>query len=323
MLNPHDTLKSELKIPRVDYEVKIFFPKKFEALRRFYCGSQYDFIESLIRTQEWTTVTGGKTKSKFYRSFDDKYVFKEIKKSEFKMFIEFAPSYFDYLCKSFFHNYPCALCKILGAFKIKVTTYKGGTQKITKKHIYITENLNFGIKPEDEPHIIRYDLKGSTLNRFVKKQVGTAPTDLSRVVLHDNNFQLAFMGRPLPIRYTINRILHICINNDTLCLSKSNIVDYSLLTIIDARRKKVRFGIIDYVQQYTLDKIFEGQFKRIINRGEVPTIVDPDKYKMRFKRAMKRYFIGMVTQEEKAAAGGAEGGPACSNKQEQLEMLLQ
>lgn len=163
---------------------------------------------------------------------------------------------------------------------------------MTKKYIYISENLNFGIRPEDEQHIIRYDLKGSTLNRFVKKQMGA--NDQSRVVLHDNNFQLAFMGRPLPIRYTINRILHICINNDTLCLSKSNIVDYSLLTIIDTKRKKVRFGIIDYVQQYTLDKIFEGQFKRIINRGEVPTIVDPDKYKLRFKRAMKRYFIGMV-----------------------------
>jgi 1-phosphatidylinositol-3-phosphate 5-kinase len=149
-----------------------------------------------------------------------------------------------------------------------------------------------------------YDLKGSTVNRFVKnKDVMEA-----RKVLHDNNFQFHFSGRPLPIRYTINRILQICINNDTLCLSKSNIVDYSLLTIIDTKRKKVRFGIIDFVQQYTIDKVFEGQFKRIINRGEVPTIVDPEKYKYRFKRAMKRYFIGMVTQEEKLSdlKGGKE-----------------
>ena len=84
------------------------------------------------------------------------------------MFLEFAPQYFDYLCKSFFHNYPCALCKILGAFKIKIMTAKENGTKITKKHIYITENLNYGIKPEDEGHIVRYDLKGSTLNRFVK-----------------------------------------------------------------------------------------------------------------------------------------------------------
>ena len=82
-------------------------------------------------------------------------------------------------------------------------------------------------------------------------------------------------------------------------LSKCNIVDYSLLTIVDTKRKKVRFGIIDYMQMYNLDKIFEGKFKRIINRGEVPTIVDPDKYKLRFKKAMKRYFIGMVVQDEK------------------------
>lgn len=76
------------------------------------------------------------------------------------MFIEFAPQYFDYLCKSFFHNYPCALCKILGAFKIKITN-KENKEKPDKKYIYIIENLNFGIKPEDEGHIIRYDLKGS------------------------------------------------------------------------------------------------------------------------------------------------------------------
>jgi len=78
----------------------------------------------MISSKDWTTVTGGKTKPKFYKSFDDKYVFKEIKKSEFKMFLEFAPSYFDNLCKSFFHNQPTSLCKILGAYKIKVTTYR-------------------------------------------------------------------------------------------------------------------------------------------------------------------------------------------------------
>lgn len=160
-----------------------------------------------------------------------------------------------------------------------------------KKYLYITENLNFGIKPEDELNIIRYDLKGSSINRFIHKKKESKET--GRAVMHDNNFLLEFMGRPLPIRYTINRILHICINNDTLCLSKSNIVDYSLLTIIDTKRKRVRFGIIDYVQQYTLDKIFESKFKGIIHGGEAPTIVDPEKYKQRFKKAMKKYFVGM------------------------------
>lgn len=103
--------------------------------------------------------------------------------------------------------------------------------------------MNFGLKPEEENSIIRYDLKGSNLNRFVKNK----DTTMNKAVLHDTNFVYEFRGRPLAIKYTINRILQICINNDTLCLSKSNIVDYSLLTIIDTKRKKVRFGIIDYV----------------------------------------------------------------------------
>lgn len=107
-------------------------------------------------------------------------------------------------------------------------------------------------------------------------------------------------------------------------LSKCNIVDYSLLTIVDKKRKKVRFGIIDYMQMYSLDKIFEGKFKRIINRGEVPTIVDPDKYKIRFKKAMKRYFIGMVSQEEKkddAAIGLNDLYDGIDEKQEEEDEL--
>jgi 1-phosphatidylinositol-3-phosphate 5-kinase len=75
-------------------QVKILIPKRFEALRRFYCGSHHVFLQSMISSKEWNTVTDGKTKSKFHKSFDDMYVVKEIKKSKFKMFLEFAPSYF-------------------------------------------------------------------------------------------------------------------------------------------------------------------------------------------------------------------------------------
>lgn len=34
--------------------------------------------------------------------------------------MEFGPMYFDYMVKAFFHNYPCALAKILGAYAIKI-----------------------------------------------------------------------------------------------------------------------------------------------------------------------------------------------------------
>mmetsp|Transcript_32323 Transcript_32323/g.31627 ORF Transcript_32323/g.31627 Transcript_32323/m.31627 type:complete len:258 (-) Transcript_32323:132-905(-) len=250
----------------------------------------------MMRTKEWSDVSGGKTKSKFFRSFDEKYVFKEVKKSDFKMFLDFAPLYFDYLCKSFFHNFPCALTKILGAYKFKI--HHERSVKIQKKYVYVMENLNYGIPPEKEDKcIVRYDLKGSSLNRFVKN------TYNGKIVQHDNNFLFNQIGKPIPLRYNMNRILHICINNDTLCLSKSNIVDYSLLTIIDKERKKIRFGIIDYVQQYTIDKIFESKFKNFMSGGQIPTIVDPEKYKMRFKRAMRKYFIGIPIQNDKQIRG--------------------
>jgi len=41
------------------------------------------------------------------------------------------------------------------------------------------------------------------------------------VVFHDNNFIFDMQARPLPMRYNMSKILNICVNNDTLCLSKS------------------------------------------------------------------------------------------------------
>lgn len=82
------------------------------------------------------------------------------------MFIEFGPAYFDYMCKAFFHDYPCALAKILGAY---VVTVKHQDETSIKKYILVLENLNLGIKPDDEKHIVRYDLKGSELNRFIRE----------------------------------------------------------------------------------------------------------------------------------------------------------
>ena len=103
--------------------MKIYYPKKFEVLRKFYCGSQLNFIQSMASSDFWNDVNGGKTMSTFQTTFDKKYVMKQVKKNELKMFLEFAPSYFDYLCKSFFHDYPCTLAKIVGVYRVKITKY--------------------------------------------------------------------------------------------------------------------------------------------------------------------------------------------------------
>ena len=89
-------------------------------------------------------------------------------------------------------------------------------------------------------------------------------------------------ARPLPMHYTMNKILNVCVNNDTLCLAKSQIIDYSLLVIINTKTKKLRFGIIDYVQHYTLEKMLETRIRKLW-KGKDPTIIEPEKYKNRFK----------------------------------------
>lgn len=74
----------------------------------------------MINSNWWSDNTGGKTKSAFQTTFDKKFVLKEVKRSEMRMFLEFAPEYFDYLGKAFFHDYPCTLAKIVGVYKIKI-----------------------------------------------------------------------------------------------------------------------------------------------------------------------------------------------------------
>jgi len=162
--------------------------------------------------------------------------------------------------------------------------------KISEKYYVVTENLNYGIS--NEKAITRYDLKGSTRNRFIKIEDSQPSVGQAKVLL-DTNFLLDNRGRPMALKNVYYKILMICINNDSLFFSRSNIVDYSLLVIIDKEKKTVRFGIIDYIQQYTMEKMVESKVKVIFAAGGAPTIVDPAPYKSRFQAAIRKYFIGV------------------------------
>ena len=128
----------ETTADNIDYEVKIYFPMKFEALRRYYCGKHSSFITSVCATCDLES-SGGKSGSSFLQTNCKKYILKEIKKQEMKMFVEIESMYFDYLCKSFFNHYPTSLAKILGAFRLKI---KNRTKKDSKTlYYFLQENL--------------------------------------------------------------------------------------------------------------------------------------------------------------------------------------
>lgn len=86
---------------KADIGIKIYFPSHFQALRKMYCG-KFDFqLEHLFKSDFWADNTGGKSKSEFYKSINEKYIMKVINPNEMKMFQEFAHPYFEYMCRSF------------------------------------------------------------------------------------------------------------------------------------------------------------------------------------------------------------------------------
>lgn len=90
--------------------------------------------------------------------------------------------------------------------------------------------------------------------------------------------------------------IEAALNNDSLMLSKVNVMDYSLLVILDTQNCILRAGIIDYMRQYTFDKMLEHSLKLVANAGLQPTITNPDLYKKRFQAACDTYFVGMFAK---------------------------
>ena len=273
----------ETTADNIDYEVKIYFPMKFEALRRYYWGKHSQFINSIWATIDWNENSGGKSGSSFLQSNWQKYILKEVKKQEMKMFVEIEGMYFDYLAKSFFNHYPTTLAKILGAYRIKIKNRTKNESKII--YYFLQENLF--VNPKSEKQLI-YDLKGSKRNRF-------AP--LHKRVLLDNNFLLDFNSMPLTLDYAMKNIMNKWFINDSIFLSKWNIIDYSVLLIINEEDHSLRVGVIDYIQQYTLYKLLETRFKKVVGKDD-PTIISPLEYKKRFLRAMNKYFIGLYEEKQ-------------------------
>ena len=283
----------ENSIPKSEIEITIFFPRQFESLRIFYCSTYKEFLKSLKESNAWKNVSGGKSKAKFYKTKDEKYLFKSIDESEFKMFLEIAGEYFIHMSEYLFHQMPSLLMKILGVYRIRIKKEdENHKEKEENFYLMMMENLNYGLDVT-KGRLNSYDLKGSEANRYINKE---SVKGKENVVLHDNNFKEDFNNEPIPINKTIYDLLIISVHNDTVFLSKIGVVDYSLLLHIyhDDKQKKhyLRMGIIDYNRKYTWDKQLEHFAKMIINGFVVsPTITSPNKYRERFKNAIKNYFI--------------------------------
>ena len=279
-------------IPQSNIDVTIYYPRQFEALRIAYCCTYEDLILSITKSIEWTEVSGGKSKASFYKTKDEKYLFKSINKNEFNMFLEIAYYYFQHIDEYLFHKMPSVLMKILGVYEIKIKKSENSKTTVESYYLMMMENLNYGFNG-DPKNIKSYDLKGSTINRYIQKKEKKLKDN---IVLLDSNFKKDFNNEPIPLEKDLYGLLLVSVYNDTLFLSKMGIIDYSLLLHIkdiDGSNSEIRVGIIDYVRKYTWDKKLEHLVKTIINGFNSPTIINPNDYKERFISAIKSYFIGI------------------------------
>lgn len=79
-----------------------------------------------------------------------------------------------------------------------------------------------------------------------------------------------------------------------------NVMDYSLLVVVDQQKQELVCGIIDYLRQYTWDKQLETWVKSSLQRvksslsvpkNQLPTVISPKEYKKRFRKFMSAYFL--------------------------------
>ncbi|KAJ8621284.1 hypothetical protein MRB53_029813 [Persea americana] len=282
-VSPTDESSSMAK---VKYNVTCYYAKHFDALRRTCCPSELDFIRSLSRCKKWG-AQGGKSNVFFAKTLDDRFIIKQVTKTELESFIKFAPEYFKYLSGSIETGCPTCLAKILGIYQVTSKHLKGG--KESRMDVLVMENLLFG------RNIVRlYDLKGSSRSRYNPDSSG------SNKVLLDQNLIEAMPTSPIFVGNKAKRLLERAVWNDTSFLASIDVMDYSLLVGVDEEKHELVLGIIDFMRQYTWDKHLETWVKTsgILGgpKNTTPTVISPMQYKKRFRKAMSAYFLMVPDQ---------------------------
>ncbi|KAJ8535790.1 hypothetical protein K7X08_034191 [Anisodus acutangulus] len=271
---------------KVKYSVTCYYAKRFDALRRMCCPSEMDFIRSLSRCKKWG-AQGGKSNVFFAKTLDDRFIIKQVTKTELESFMKFAPAYFKYISESLSTGSPTCLAKILGIYQVSSKHLKGG--KESKMDVLVMENLLFG------RNLTRlYDLKGSARSRY------NPDTSGSNKVLLDQNLIEAMPTSPIFVGNKAKRLLERAVWNDTAFLALVDVMDYSLLVGVDEEKNELVLGIIDFMRQYTWDKHLETWVKAsgILGgpKNASPTIISPKQYKKRFRKAMTTYFLMVPDQ---------------------------
>ncbi|KGO58653.1 Zinc finger, FYVE/PHD-type [Penicillium expansum] len=280
LLRPTGThLKYQFQEGQAKMLCKVFYAEQFDALRKK-CGVADRIVESLSRCAKWDSK-GGKTKSLFLKTLDDRFILKSLSPIETQAFLKFAPAYFQIMSEALFHELPSAIAKMFGFYQVIIKNPVTGTE--FNWFLLLMENLFYDRVPTRI-----FDLKGSMRNRKVES---TGERD---EVLLDENMVDFIYETPLFAREHSKKLLGQSVWNDTLFLGRQDVMDYSLMIAIDESRNELVVGIIDCIRTYTWDKKLESWIKDKGFAGggrNRPTVTSPREYKGRFREAMARYVL--------------------------------
>jgi len=284
-----------------DVQVTEYAPDVFAFLREMDGYDNESIKKSLHPDNNKKSVfkageSQGKSGSFFFFSQDEKFIIKTMTDSDFKAFMDLFRSYVRHVCR----NRKSLLARVYGIYSIQM-----GEQHPVK---LVVMGHTIQYKNKD---LIRhtYDLKGSMVNRLVKGRTKpTAPVkdkNLLQDVQFDKEIFLNFSPKD-------QKILNAQIAKDVELLREFNLMDYSLLLCVEkvepgtkyvkskephrARHIYVGAGgtfvyhisVIDYLQDFNIDKKFENVFKSLKDRKNKLLIsaVHPDDYATRFTRWM-------------------------------------
>ncbi|TYZ57846.1 hypothetical protein PybrP1_003010 [[Pythium] brassicae (nom. inval.)] len=267
---------------------KSYYAMQFHALRRLYYGGDRNYVESLCHCEPWNAA-GGKSGAGFLKTRDQRFIAKAIPEIEVQMFLSMANEYFCYMAKTFENNLSSMLSKVLGIYKISISSATQG-EADQKMCIIVMENLMYGRDVD-----FSFDLKGKMEGRYKENDKNEGKGS----VLWDRNFVEMAGGIPLPLQESALSLLLSAIVNDTGFLASVQVTDYSMLIGYDVKRQEVVASIIDYIHKYDFMKMVEHAGKRLIQEEGEITVVNPKHYRRRFCQAMTKYFVTIPSRYTK------------------------
>ncbi|KIJ54686.1 hypothetical protein M422DRAFT_24592 [Sphaerobolus stellatus SS14] len=281
-IDEHPHIKYDWTIgQRLRFSCTVYYAKQFDALRKR-CGVEHDVVKSLERSENWTAV-GGKSKSNFWKSSDDRFIIKTLVNAwnvaDLQVLIDLAPSYFRYLDSTAYKA--SALAKLMGFYTVEVKNIETGAVQ-ARHDLLVMENLFYKHKISRT-----FDLKGIQSRRVKASQESSEKT------LFDGEWIDAQQRAPLLIQPDSGYTLLEALKADGDFLAKSNIMDYSLLLGIDEEKHEISCGLVDIIGSYTFAKTLEYKAKHNLNsgKGKEVTVIPPTEYHNRFISSMENYFL--------------------------------